>query len=103
MEAIQFSGLNALNDDEKEVLNQVCSGCYNKVKMLLHKEQTAVNVNIKTFRQKGDKKKYSVTLRAMAPAITHFRSSSYDWILANALHDAFDKLEHEIRRELKKG
>ncbi|MBI4453490.1 hypothetical protein HY636_02495 [Candidatus Woesearchaeota archaeon] len=102
MEAIQFSGLNALNDDEKEILNQVCSGCYDKVKMLLHKEQTAVNVNIKTFRQKGDKKKYSVTLRAIAPATPSFRSSSYNWILANALHEAFDKLEHEIRRELKK-
>jgi len=101
MEPIQFSGISELNEDEKQVLKDICAKGYDRIKMFLHNENTSVNVHIKTYRQKGDKKKYSVTLKAIAPTTKVFRSGTSDWILNNALNDAFAKVEQEIRNHFK--
>ena len=101
MEPIQFSGIGDLNDDERQVLNDACTKNYDKIKTLLRNEQTAISVHIKTYKQKEEKKKYSVTVKAMAPTTAIFRSGTTNWIFANALNDAFDRVTNEIKNHFK--
>ncbi|MBT4823920.1 hypothetical protein HN695_00960 [Candidatus Woesearchaeota archaeon] len=101
MNEIQYSGISDLNEEERDTLNEISSKSYEKIKNLLKKDDTTVSVHIKTYRQKGEKKKYSVTVKALAPATSIFRSGTTNWIFANALNDAFDRVQNEIKNHFK--
>jgi len=101
MEPIQFSGIGDLSEEEKQVLNDISVKNYDKIKMLLRNDETAVSVHIKTYKQKGEKKKYSVTVKATAPTTAIFRSGTTNWIFPNALNDAFDRVQKEVKNHFR--
>ncbi|MBT4540030.1 hypothetical protein HOC35_00815 [Candidatus Woesearchaeota archaeon] len=100
MEPIQYSGIGDLNEEERDILNEISSKNHEKIQTLLQDEQTSISVHIKTYREKEEKKKYSVTVKATDPK-NMFRSGTSGWILANALNEAFDKVTTEIKNHFR--
>ncbi len=102
MDPIQFSGISDLNDEERQVLKDVTTKNYGKIRALMKSEQTSVLIHIKTYREKknGEKKKYSVTIKVTDPT-NLFRSGTSDWTLGEALHAGFDKITREIKSKFR--
>jgi SHS2 domain-containing protein len=102
MEPIQYSGIGDLNEEERDILGDISSKSFEKIDNLLQEPQTSISVHIKTYKEKEEteKKKYSITVKAMSPKHM-FRSGTSNWILANALNDAFDKVINEIKNQFR--
>jgi cytoplasmic iron level regulating protein YaaA (DUF328/UPF0246 family) len=100
MEIIQFKGLKELEDDEKEILNQVSTEYYPKIKKKLH-NTASVELHIKAHSKQGSKKKYSVHLKVIAPTKI-FESESDDWDLVRTLRKAYEAMLVELEKAFKK-
>ncbi|MCX6707747.1 MAG: hypothetical protein NT001_06445, partial [Candidatus Woesearchaeota archaeon] len=100
MEIIQFKGLKELEDDEKEILNEISTEYYPKIKKKVH-NMASVEVHVKAHSKQGSKKKYSVHIKVIAP--THiFESESDDWNLVRTLREAYESMLVELEKAFKK-
>lgn len=108
MEAIQYKGLDLVNQENRLLLDKLSSKYYEKIKRSLHNEYALV-VHVKRYEGKsgGDgqekkKAKYSIAVRAVAPTKI-FEASAADWDFARTLHKVFKGIELEIEHHFKKS
>jgi len=98
---IQINTKENLNEEEKETLDRLLNEYYEKIKRELKKE-IVVNLNLKIYEKckdnKRGKKKYSLNLKIVNSVV--FKSDSYDYDLAKAVHKAFNKVMSEIEHRL---
>ena len=100
MEIIQFKGLKELGDGEKEILNEISTEYYPKIKKKLH-NTASVEVHLKAHSKQDSKKKYSVHIKVIAP--THiFESEGDDWDLVRTLRKAYEAMLVELEKAFKK-
>ena len=101
MDQIQYDGVSDLKKAEQEVVNDLCSEYYEKVKRMLHNE-LILKVKIEAL-SKGGKPRYIVEIKAEAPTRI-FEVSKDDWDIARTLHKSFNALMAEIEHTFhKKG
>ena len=97
---IQIQTKENLNEEEKETLDRLLNEYYEKIKRELKKD-IVVNLNLKIYEkgEKGEKgkKKYSINLKVVNSVV--FKSDSYDYDLAKAVHKAFNKIMSEIEHK----
>lgn len=98
-EQIQFVGVSKLSPEDQLVVNQLATEYYPKIKRSL-KNVTNLVVHIKEYSKTGDRHKYSLHVRALAPTQVFESSKSSDWDLARALHKAFKDVERQIQHKL---
>lgn len=98
-EVIQFIGVRELEPEEQQVVSNLSTEYYGKLKRAV-KNFTSLAVHVKTHNKGGEKKKFSVHIRLIAP--THIIESrkAADWDLARTMHKAFKNLENEVKDKL---
>jgi len=108
MEAIQYKGLDLVNQENRPLLDKLSSKYYEKIKRSLHNEYSLV-IHIKKYEGKGggegkekEQVKYSIAVRAVAPTRI-FEASAADWDFARTLHKVFKDIEQEIEHHFKKN
>jgi len=96
MEAIQFIGLNELTAEDQARVKDLSAEHYEKIKRGL-KNITSLNIHIKLHKKEGNRKKYSVKLKAIAPTAILTSTKAVDWDIARVMHKAFQDIEQEIK------
>jgi hypothetical protein len=96
MEKIKIKGDELLNKNEKELLNKLLNEYFSKVERKLKK--SSLDLHIKIYDKEGQRKKFSLNLRALSPAGT-IEASDADWDFARTLHKVFNKLIIEIEHQ----
>ncbi len=84
-----------LDEKEKLELDKLSKEYYEKIKRELKKD-FLLDIQVKVY-DKGGKKKYSLNVKAENSIV--FKSNSYDWNLAKAVHKAFNKIMSEIEHK----
>src|SRR3972149_9039288 len=86
---IQYVGVSALSPEEQDTVNTLTTEYYEKIKRSLHNETNLV-VHVKLHNAEGNRRKYSMHVRAQAPTKQQFEScNADDWDLPRTLHKAF--------------
>lgn len=85
-----------LDAKEKWELDKLSKEYYEKIKREIKKD-FLLDIQIKVY-EKGGKKKYSLNVKAENSVI--FKSNSFDWNLAKAVHKALNKIMNEIEHKL---
>lgn len=99
MEVIQYIGIDELDSSERAVLDKLSAEYYDKIQRSL-KNITSIVVHIKEYGKGGDRKKYSLHLRAIAPTVIFESGKASDWDFARTLHKAFKDVERQIQHKL---
>ena len=99
MEAIQYIGLDKLDDAERQLLDKLSAEYYEKIAREL-KNITSITVHVKVHF-KGGKKHYAINTKAIAPTRMHEADLAQDWDFARTLHKSFKNLEREITHSQK--
>lgn len=94
MEKIKIIGIKELNDKEIKTVNRLAREYYGKIQRAI-KNITSLVIHVKSYEKTGNRKKYSVSLKVVAPTRT-FDSKAAEWKLAKALHMVFNKVERMI-------
>lgn len=101
MEAIQYAGLDLLNDQERSTLDTLSAEYYDKLQRTLQNELT-LKVHIKTINDKheeGKAREFSIHVQCIAPTRI-FESSAEDWDFARVLHKVFKDLELQLEHKM---
>ena len=98
-EQIQFIGVSDLETDEKLAVTELSSEYYAKIKRQIRNLLSLV-VHIKVYGKGGQKKKYAIHARVIAPTRIFESCRSHDFDLARALHKSFKDLLSEMRHAL---
>ena len=99
-EIIQFIGVNELEDADQAVVNKLSTEYYEKIKRSLN-NLTSMTVHIKTYKDEGGNRlKYSMHTKVIAPTHIFDSEKTSDWDLARALHKTFKDLESQIEHKL---
>jgi len=90
-----------LSDKESLELNTLVNEYYEKIKRELKKE-IVIDLSLKVYEKCGKndecgKRKYSLNLKVVNSVV--FKSNSYDWNLAKAVHKTFNKIMSEIEHK----
>ena len=96
MENIQIIGIKELDEMELEAVNRIASKGYEKIKREL-KNDVSIAVHVKGHPKHGEKKKYGIHVKVIAPTRMFNSTKSVDWNLETALHGAFDDVVKMIR------
>jgi len=96
MEAIQFTGLNELAPEDQARVKDLSAEYYDKIKRGL-KNITSLAIHIKATKKEGNKKKYSVHIKAIAPTAIFASTKAVDWDIARVMHKAFNDIQQEIK------
>jgi len=97
---IQFIGVSELNAEEQEIVSSITTEYFEKLKRSLHNDTNLV-VHVKTHNVEGNRKKYSMHIRAMLPTKQQFDSTNQDdWELPAVLHKAFESIQNQIKHKL---
>jgi len=94
MEQIEIIGIKELDDKEIKTVNRLAREYYGKIQRAI-KNITSLVIDVKSYEKTGNRKKYSVSLKVVAPTRT-FDSKAAEWKLAKALHMVFNKVERMI-------
>ena len=94
MEQIEIIGIKELDDKEIKTVNRLAREYYGKIQRAI-KNITSLVIDVKSYEKTGNRKKYSVSLKVVAPTRT-FDSKAAEWKLAKALHIVFNKVERMI-------
>ncbi len=100
MAKIEYAGLKEINEKEKEILDKLSEEYYPKIKRKLHNELT-LKIHIKKYSETGEKHKWSIHAKAIAPTKIFTSDKACDWDFARTLHKAFKDLENEISKKMK--
>lgn len=95
MEPIQIIGMNELDENELQIVNELSTQYREKLARDL-KNITSLVVHVKLSQKEGNKKKYTIKTRVIAPTKI-FESSDSDWDLARTLHMVFNDLKRQIQ------
>lgn len=92
---IEYVGLKEFDDKEKAVIVKISEEYYPKIERKLHNE-LKIKVHVKTYDKTGDRKKYSIHIKALAPTKELDSNKHDDWNLEVAMHAGFKALIKEI-------
>ena len=98
-EIIQFVGLKDLEPMEQETVQRLTTEYYEKIKRDFN-NITDLVVHIKTHGKGGERKKFSIHIRAIAPTVMIETDKSHDFDLARAVHKAFEDVRTQIHHKL---
>ena len=98
-EVIQYVGVSDLSADEQTTVNTLSTEYYGKIKREL-KDLANMTVHVKCYQKEGNRKKYSMHVKAWSPTHNFDSSNNDDWELAAALHMAFNSILHQIQHKL---
>ncbi len=98
-EVIQFVGVSDLSSEEQATINTITTEQFEKIKRELH-NITNMTVHVKCYQKGGDKKKYSMHVKVVAPTHVFDSSNADDWELPRAIRKAFDDVLHQIQHRL---
>ena len=99
MEPIQVTGIDELNDEDKELVNTLANEYYGKIQRGL-KNITSITLHIKQHSKTGDRHKSDIRVKVIAPTRI-FEAQESDWDLARTLHRVFKNIERQIEHRLK--
>lgn len=99
MEAIQYIGIEQLTPEERATLDKLSAEYYGTIQRSL-KNLTSVIVHIKEYKKEGKRKKYAISVRAVAPTVIFEEKHAADWDFARTLHKAFKNIERQIQHKL---
>jgi len=98
-EVIQFVGVNCLSAEEQEVIQRLTTENYEKIKRDL-RNITNMTVHVKCYEKEGNRKKYSMHVKVIAPTKEFNSSKADDWELPRALHKAFNDIRSQIQHRM---
>ncbi|MBI2565061.1 hypothetical protein HYV79_03685 [Candidatus Woesearchaeota archaeon] len=98
-EIIQFVGLKDLSAPQQVLVNSLATAHYDKLKRELN-NLTSMVIHIKYYKKEGEKQKYSLHVRCIAPTKIFESCKSHDWDLARAMHKSFEDLRRQIEHSL---
>ena len=97
-EVIQFVGIRDLDPMEQEVVHRLTTEYYSRIKRQL-KNITDLVVHIKCMKKEGDRKKFSMHIRAIAPTGMVEADKASDFDLSRALHKGFEDVMQLIKHK----
>ncbi len=97
---ITYVGLKNLDSFDISKVQTIVGRCFPKIQR--HFSNAALIVNIKIADVTGNRKRYTVSLRVLAPNPI-LSAEHMDWELQRAVRRAFDGLENEARHKFKVG
>ncbi len=98
-EIIQFIGVNQLEPEEQQTVNDLATEYYGKLKRTI-KNLSSLVVHVKTYAKEGKRKKFSIHTRLISSTHIFESTKTADWDLARTLHKSFKDLENEIKNRL---
>jgi hypothetical protein len=98
-EVIQFVGVSSLPADEQEIVHRLTTEHYEKIKRDL-RNITNMTVHIKCYEKEGNRKKYSMHVKVVAPTREFNSTKADDWELSRALHKAFNDIRSQIQHRM---
>ncbi len=100
---IQFIGVNELEPEDQEIIQNITTENYRKIVALLQ-NLTNLVIHVKTHDDEGKRKKYSFRIRCEAPTHIFESKKGFDWELAKALHKGFHdiirQIEHKVHSDV---
>lgn len=100
MEPIQIAGIDELKPEEIPEVNKLVNEYHEKIQRELS-NITSLQVHIKCYQKDGEKRKFSIHAKAVAPTQIFASTKAQDWDLKRTLHKCFKDLERQIRHRLK--
>ncbi len=94
MENIKIIGIKDLNEDELEVVKGLANEYYEKIKRVI-KNIDLITIHVKTFDTTGERKRYEIKLKVIAPTKS-FDAQSSEWDLTKAVHIVFNEMQKVI-------
>lgn len=103
-DAIRYSGLNDLSNDEQVVLKSIIEKEFPKLKRYI-KNKMDLMVHVKVMK-KESRKRYNISLRVEAPTRVIAEKNKDtekggDWDLKKAAHQAVNALENELEHRFR--
>lgn len=99
LEQIQYIGLDEVEEMDRSTLDRLSSEYYDKIQREI-KNDTSLQIHIKGYKKQGNKKKYAIHVKAVAPTVIFTSTKAVDWDFARTLHKAFNDLEVQIKHRL---
>lgn len=99
MKQIEISGIELLNEEEKEIVDKLFSEKYKKIQRMI-KNDISLKINIKEYKKEGKRKKYSIDVGVFSSFKKIFKANAFDWELARTIHKVLNKLTNEIEHQL---
>ncbi len=100
MEPIQITGIDELKPNELPLANKLVNEYYEKIKRELN-NITTLAVHFKCYEKEGNRRKFAIHAKAIAPTQIFASTKAQDWDLARTMHKCFKDLERQIRHRLK--
>jgi len=97
-EVIQFVGVSELSPEDQATVKSISTDEFEKIKRELH-NITNMTVHVKCYEKEGDRKKYSMHVKVVAPTKVFDSSKADDWDLAKAMHMACESILHQIQHK----
>jgi 2,3-bisphosphoglycerate-independent phosphoglycerate mutase len=94
MEKIKIIGMKDLNEDELEVVKGLANEYYEKLQRII-KNIDLITIHVKTFDATGERKRYEIKLKVIAPTKS-FDAQSSEWDITKAVHIVFNEMQKVI-------
>ncbi len=94
MEKIKIIGMKEINEDELVIVNGLAAEYYKKIQRMI-KNITLITIHVKTHDKTGERKRYEIRLKVIAPTKT-FDAESSEWDIAKAIHIVFKEMQKII-------
>ena len=94
--AIQYSGIDSLDETEKFKLIKISEREYPKI--TIHLPDATLMLIIKKHSKTGNRHKYSLHAKVDNPTLK-FRAETFAWDISEATHKIFEKLHNEIKKK----
>lgn len=98
---IVYKGLKNLDSFEISKVQTLVERYFPKVQR--HFSNASLIVDVKTADITGNRKRYTILLRVLAPNKTILSAKHTDWELQRAVHRAFDNIKNEAGHKFRVG
>jgi len=95
---IHITGIETLNEKQKQLVNRLFNLYYKKVKRQL-KNEVSFEVHIKSYEKEGKANKFSINVRVVVGREV-FEANADDWDLSRSIHKVMKKIMSEIEHKL---
>ena len=100
IEAIQYVGIHDLPIEEQDIINDIATKEFEKIKQEL-KNTISLVIHVKCYNKQGTRNKYSLHIRVLAPTQIIESCKSHDWDLVRAIRKSFEDIHHQIQHTFK--
>lgn len=102
MVEVKYVGWDELQVDNVEILQakSLVEKHAQRIELLVHNTLELV-VHVKEYDKAGERKKYSVHIRATYPGDTIISDKAHDWQLKRAVQQGLEAIEHQLQHKFK--